>query len=418
MKKVLFVTTRLIYPVNDGRKVVLYNYCKGLAEQHNCEIKLFSIIDEEEKNIKQPSFISEVYQMSPPSKAEKLNNLIINSMILNRWPLQVSLYFSKKIKAKLDKVIEQYNPDIVICDMARTAEYLKDLDDKKYNKILDMDDILSKRYKRQYENGSLSSDALGAYSKKLPDFINKILDKIDIMKFILKKEYKLLSKYEIEISKYYKSIVFVSPIEARAFNKEINEDKGIDITIGVDYEYFSQKIARRENEKTIAFLGNMYVAHNKDAVKSFLDNIFPLILEDIPDAKLRIIGRCTSEYKKQMSKYANVELTGEVDDVRPYVQECSVAIAPLTYGSGIKTKILETMAMGIPVITNSIGAEGISVENYKEIIIEDGNTEYANAVIQLITNENLRNNIINNAQVFINEHHLWKKILLKFESIL
>lgn len=60
MKKVLFITTRLIYPINDGRKVVLYNYCKGLSEQHNCEVRLFSLVDEEEKDKKQPRFISKV----------------------------------------------------------------------------------------------------------------------------------------------------------------------------------------------------------------------------------------------------------------------------------------------------------------------------------------------------------------------
>lgn len=418
MKKVLFVTTRLIYPVNDGRKVVLYNYCKGLAEQHDCEVRLFSIIDNDEMDIEQPDFIKEIYQVNPPSKIEKVKNLLLKSILLNKWPLQVSLYYSKKSKQKLNKIIEEYKPDVVICDMARTAEYLKDLDENKYTKILDMDDMLSKRYKRQAENGSLGKDALGAYSKKLPNFVNYIIDKVNIMKIVLNKEYKLLSKYEVEISKFYKSIIFVSPLEVDIFNNLINENKSIDITIGVDYEYFSEQISMPKNDKSIVFLGNMYVAHNKDAVKSFLDNIFPLVLKEIPDAVFRIVGRCTEEYKNEMIKYSNVEVTGEVDDIRKYVQECSVAVAPLTYGSGIKTKILETMAMGIPVVTNSIGIEGISVKNYRDIIVEDSYDKYADAIVRLIRDEYLRNQIIKNGQKFILKKHVWEDILLKFDKIL
>ena len=132
MKKVLFVTSRLIYPVNDGRKVVLYNYCKGLAEQHKCEVRLFSLLDKNEETPEQPNFIKKVYKAKTPSKFEKISNLVYKSFILNKWPLQVSLYYSKKSKQYLDQVIKEYEPDIVIADMARTAEYLNNLDGIKY----------------------------------------------------------------------------------------------------------------------------------------------------------------------------------------------------------------------------------------------------------------------------------------------
>ena len=418
MTKVLFITTRLIYPVNDGRKVVLYNYCKGLAERHNCEVKLFTLLDEEESNIEQPGFISEVYRAELPTKIEKVKNILFKSLILNKWPLQVSLYYSKKTQKRLNNIIDEYNPDVVICDMARTAEYLKNLDKLKFNKILDMDDILSKRYRRQYENGSLGSDALGAYSKKLPYWINKTINKIDIMKFVLKKESKLLDKYEIDISKYSNKIIFVSPVESEEFNRKIGEEKSIDITIGVNYKYFSENIAQVKNDKNIVFLGNMQVAHNKDAIKSFLDNIFPFVSEKIPDVKLRIVGKCTKEYKLDMSKYENVEVTGEVDDIRKYVQECSVAIAPLTYGSGIKTKILETMAMGIPIVTNSIGVEGIKLEDDKNVIVRNDPKDFALSIIDLLENEEIRLKIAEESKVFIRENHQWENILVKFKNII
>lgn len=418
MKKVLFITSRLIYPVNDGRKVVLYNYCKGLAEQHECEVRLFSLLDKNEETPEQPSFIKKVYKAKTPNKFEKVSNLVYKSFISNKWPLQVSLYYSKKSKQYLNQVIKEYEPDIVIADMARTAEYLNDLDGIKYNKILDMDDVLSKRYRRQAENGDLGSNALGAYMKKLPRAINKILNNGNLMKRILLKEANLLSRYEVSIAEKYRSIVFVSPLEAKEFNLLINSDKSIDITIGVDYEYFSEQVVSDKKKNHIVFLGNMYVAHNKDAVNLFIRDIFPEILKNKPECIFRIVGRCPDDYKEEMSKYNNIEVTGEVNDIRKYIQECTVAIAPLKYGSGIKTKILETIAMGIPVVTNSIGNEGIGLTSRKQAIIEDNAKNMAREIIELLDNEELQKSIINQANDYIVKNHLWNDILERFSKII
>lgn len=418
MKKVLFVTTRLIYPVNDGRKVVLYNYCKGLAEQHNCEVRLFSLIDEEDKGIKQPDFISKVYFGSLPNKLEKIKNLFIKSLMLNKWPLQVSLYYSTKAKKQLDSVLKDYKPDVVICDMARTAEYLKDLDDSKYNKILDMDDLLSKRYRRQVESSIISENSIGAYGSKLPKFMQKVAKNGNIMMNVIKKEAYLLSKYEINISKYYKTIIFVSPVEAKDFNKKIGENKSIDITIGVDYNYFSEEVVQNKKNNYIVFLGNMYVAHNKDAVNSFIAEVFPNILKKIPDCVFRIVGRCSQEYKNEIEKNLNIEVTGEVDDIRKYVQDCTVAVAPLKYGSGIKTKILETMAMGVPIVTNEIGNEGLELINNKELIIAKKNDDVSNQVINLLQDNKLQKKLSTEAKLFVKDNHQWQMILTKFSKIL
>ena len=419
MKKVLFVTSRLIYPVNDGRKVVLYNYCKGLSEKYNCKVRLFYLIDNDEEFLEQPKFIDYIYYANTPNKLEKIKNLIIKSLILKKWPFQVSLYYSKKSKDKLEKVISEYKPDIVIADMARTAEYLKTLDSSKYNKILDMDDILSKRYERQLQNGRLGINSIGAYAKKLPSFLRRFLKSEKIMKVILCNEVNLLKKYERYIHNYFKSIIFVSPIEAEEFNKIIKENKSIDITIGVDYEYFSESVIKNKRDNLIVFLGNMFVAHNKDAIMFFIESIFPRVLKELPDSRLRIVGKCPEELKNSLSKNNNIEVTGEVEDIRYQIQEATIAVAPLTYGSGIKTKVLETMAMGVPTITNDIGIEGIDINDYlREKIIKNNSDELSSTIISLLNNKSFRNDIIEAQSKYIYENHQWDNILKNFEAII
>lgn len=417
-KKILFVTTRLIYPINDGRKVVLYNYCKGLSEQLGYDVSLFAFVDDEEKEVKQPDFISKIYYGDTPKKIEKIKNLFLKSIIARKWPLQVSLYYSKKTNEKLLKVIEEYKPDIVMCDMARTAEYLKNLHNDKYNKILDMDDLISKRYLRQLESKSIGASAIGAYSKKLPKFLNKLTNCSFIIKKVLKTEANLLSKYEMEVSKYYNHVIFVSPIETQEFNKKIQSNSATTITIGVDYNYFSKQVTNRKLPNYIGYLGNMYVAHNKDAVYHFINNIFPSILKQKPDTVFRIIGRCPEELIDKYKDNKNIEVTGEVDDIRKYMEECTVSVAPFIYGTGIKTKILETMAMGVPVVTNSIGKEGLGLTNGVNIIVEDDDCNMVKQLLLLLNDCEKRESISKEAAQYVKINHQWHDIIQKFEKIL
>lgn len=418
MKKVLFITTREIYPVNDGRRVVLYNYCKGLVQQLNCEVRLFIVTNMEDIYGEKPEFISKTYYSSKPSFLEKIKNIIIKSALLAKWPLQVSVYYSHKTQTKLNNIIEDYKPDTIICDMARTAEYIRNVDNVKYNKILDMDDLLSKRYRRQLNNNIITENSIGAYINKLPKQLRYFTKSSFVNKFILRTEARLLEQYEIDISQNFKSIIFVSPIEAKEFNYKIKNNKSIDITIGVNYDYFSQKMINTKKDNYIVFLGNMNVAHNKDSVNYFIKYIFPTILEKEPDIVFRIVGKCTEEFKRNFEKYRNVEVTGEVDDIRKYVQDCCISVAPLLYGTGIKTKILETMAMGVPVVTNDIGNEGLGLIDHKHVLLAKNNSEMVSRVLELIKNVKLQEKLIFESDIYIKNNHEWETILNKFKYII
>lgn len=417
MKKVLFITTRPIYPITGGREVVLYNYCKGLNEMFNCEVDLISFIDNKEYNLT-PEFINKQYIVNQPSKLEKIYNTFTKSIILKKWPLQVSVYYSKKTKQYISKLIKDVKPNILICDMARTAEYIRDIKGFNGKKVLDMDDLLSKRYYRQSKNLKSSNNIFGQYQKKLPKSLQKFFSGKKLSEKILTLEARLLGKYEVEVSNDFDNIIFVSHIEAAELNKKINKNKAFDVTIGVDYEYYSKKISSAVSNNIIGFLGNMYVPHNKDSVDYFLNDIFPLIKNKISDSKFRIIGKCSDEYKDRFRFRDDVEVTGEVDDIRKYVQECSTIVAPLLYGSGIKTKILESMAMGVPVVTNDIGVEGITVKNNFDILIRNNKDDFSDSVVKLLKDEELKRYIISNSKKNILQNYIWENTLNNFKKIM
>ncbi|MGL5869564.1 glycosyltransferase [Clostridium chrysemydis] len=413
MEKVIFITTRNIFPINGGREVVLYNYCKGLVDQYKCNLSIISFSSP--NRFGKPNFIDSQYYLGDPNLLVKAKNLIFKSLCLRKFPFQVSLYYSKRNQRKINEIVNKVNPDIVICDMARTAEYVKNLPNRDIKKILDMDDLLSNRYKGQAKNSILKNSILGQYESKVPKIVSKLLDLSNIKKSALLMEAMLLKKYELNIGKHFEKVIFVSPKECKEYDGIIKEKKSVCITIGVDYQYYSEKKGENK-EKIICFLGNMYVPHNQDAVEYFMKNIFEDIKKHNNDVKFRIIGKCSEEYKKS-TESEFVEVTGEVDDIRKYVQECSIAVAPLTYGSGIKTKILETMAMGIPVVTNDIGIEGINIKNGYDIFVCNSKKEYIDIINKVFVNKKLAESIADNAKNTIRESYTWEKTLIPFGDI-
>lgn len=158
---------------------------------------------------------------------------------------------------------------------------------------------------------------------------------------------------------------------------------------------------------TVAFLGAMSVAHNESGVIHFIENILPLIREKKPDTKFIVVGGGVTE---KLRTYRNdfIRFTGRVEDVRTVIGKCQVFVCPLTFGSGIKTKNLEAMAMGIPVVTTSIGAENINAVEGKDWLVEDENQLFADAVVKIMNDKELYNELRKNGYQYVKDNFTWK----------
>lgn len=232
---------------------------------------------------------------------------------------------------------------------------------------------------------------------------------------VVKNEIKLLNKYELEIGAACDATVFVAQKEADDFNSELGVKKAYAVPIGVDTDYFKYRKCGISGN-VIGFLGALNVAHNESAVRHFINNIFPNIIKEVSDAKFLVIGGGASDELLSLQN-DNITFTGRVDDVRDYLEKCKVFVCPMTFGSGIKTKILEAMAMGLPVVTTSIGAENIDAQNNKEYIIEDDAVTSAKKTIFLLQNETYRLDIGKSASVFVSNYFSWKIASNSFRSI-
>lgn len=412
-KTILFVMPRLPFPASSGRKTSLYHYCRILSQELGYRLVVAAFLESGDNPKDKPDFIDRLIVLPKASAKTRIVNIFKESLIFRRKPMQVSLYWSPKAKSVVDKIVQEEKPDYVIGDMVRSIEYIKDVDSYR---ISDLDDRISLRYQRQLETDIDGINPYGAFLNTVPKFLQKIMLIKPIKLVVVKNEISLLKRYELEMGNICENTVFVAQKEATEFNRELGEEKAIAVPIGVDVDYFSYR-ETGTSECMIGFLGAMSVAHNENAARHFIEDILPLILKKVPDAKFMVIGGGASdELKKLQSEH--VIFTGRVDDVRDYLEKCKVFVCPMTFGSGIKTKNLEAMAMGLPIVTTSIGAENINAIDGKEWLIADENIEFANQTCMLLCNDDAAKTIAKNGSEFINNHFTWEAAKNAWERLL
>lgn len=156
------------------------------------------------------------------------------------------------------------------------------------------------------------------------------------------------------------------------------------------------------DRQDVLFIGNFAHRPNEDAVLFFMRDVYPLVLESLPNIRLNIIGDNPSEAIKAFNSN-EVRILGYVPDVEPYLHGARVFVAPLRFGAGIKGKVGEAMAYGIPVVTTTIGAEGFGLTHGLDVLIGDDPASFATAINELYTQEDLWQRVADNSRLRIKE---------------
>lgn len=397
--RVLFIGTRPVIPKKDGRTYLIDQYSRIIKDEFSGEV-FFACFGLEKE---QPSYFTKVFGLEEPNLLEKGINVLIKSFVLRKWPIQTSIMYSQKTKRKFLRIIKTVNPNVIICDMIRTAPYVRGID-KSIKKILDIDDLLSKRYWRQSKLEQLDETVIGQMREKIPSFILKFVSKHNIMRSLLKMEAELMERHELSETKMFDEVFFCSPQDTKDFNDK-SEKKAKCVHVAVDYREFSCAWEAGYDNNIIGYLGNIDIAANKDSVRYLINNIMPEVRKINRNMKLLVIGKCSEQNYKELCKGEGVEFTRYVDDIKEYASKCLAIIAPIQYGSGIKIKIIESMAMRIPVITNSLGAEGLDALNGQDIIICEKIMDYVDAINRLSNESDTRNEIGNNGYKYVIRNH-------------
>jgi len=168
----------------------------------------------------------------------------------------------------------------------------------------------------------------------------------------------------------------------------------------------------------IIFIGNMFSLQNFDAAMYMSTEILPLIRRIFPEVRLRLIGRIRAEHAAQLFVIDGVDVIGEVADVSEAARGGSVGVCPLRLGAGVQNKVLEYMALGLPVVSTTIGVEGFQARDGIELIVADDPEIFANQVIRLLRDRTVASALAENARYYVENNHSWSSILSPMLNII
>jgi sugar transferase (PEP-CTERM/EpsH1 system associated) len=188
------------------------------------------------------------------------------------------------------------------------------------------------------------------------------------------------------------------------------------IPTGVDTAYFAPAPETAAAARRIVFTGSMDWLPNADAVLYFCRDVLPLIRAADPDVTFTIVGRSPTPEVRRLAEDRGIEVTGRVEDVRPYLAKSSVYVVPLRIGGGTRLKIFEAMAAGRAVVSTTIGAEGLPAEDGKHLLLADGARPFADAVLALLRDADRRRAIEREARALVTERYDWAAAATHLES--
>lgn len=379
--KVLHIFPYLPTPANFGGAMRTYHILKHLVENHDVTVAGFS----------EKGDINLFRQTFPELKGK---TYFLNRKRINPFRYQQLLSFftphsywylwgrSKEFQRMLNDLLKEHDFDIILTEFSSMGHFKLE---SNAIRVLDAHNV-------EYDNFRRMSSLEWSYPRKR----------------FYRREYEKCHREEIDIFKNQDAIFTTSQRDSELIGRDVDYIPHHVIPNGVEMSYFRSMESDVEPH-SIVFTGAMSYVPNHDGMIYFIESILPLIRNVIPGIKLYIVGGNPPDF---LMKYQsdNIIITGFVDDVRPYIDRASVYVVPLNMGSGTRLKIAEALSMQIPIVTTSVGCEGLDVVDSKHLLIRDTPVGFAEAVIELINNGELRDKLVTNGYELAGKKYDWNVI--------
>jgi glycosyltransferase involved in cell wall biosynthesis len=227
-------------------------------------------------------------------------------------------------------------------------------------------------------------------------------------------QWQRMRRYEAEQCRRFARVIAVSATDAERMRREYQVASVGCVPTGVDLEYFSASLRQRQSRELV-FVGSMDWMPNEDGIRWFATEVFGRLQASVEDVRLTVVGRSPSRSLRELaSRNAAIEVTGTVEDVRPYLARAGICVVPLRVGGGTRLKIYEAMAAGVPVVTTAIGAEGLPLRHGEHLLIANTAQEQMDAIRALLSDPAQAARLAANALRHVQEHCSWDAATERF----
>ncbi len=385
---ILFLTHRFPCPPDRGDRIRSYHIIKFLSKRHN--IFLASVDESIPSSIHlncMKEFCKAVIFYQIPRKKQMLKACCYLPTCV---PLSLPLFYNRRLYKDVKNLLSKEKIDLIFTYCVSMAPYTEEFSD--IPKVIDF----------------IDSD-----SQKWLDYAATTKS---IYKFIYLREGFLLRRYEKKVAKLAQHAFVASKREEEIFKRYIKTCPITTVLNGVSIPRYIKK--HPSKDINIVFVGVMDYWPNVDAVTFFSKEVFPKIKKAFPNAKFFIVGKNPCEQVQQLSNISGVEVTGFVPDVKDYLLSATLCVVPLRIARGIQNKLLEAMAMKLPVVATSAATQGIMAKDQKDLLIADNPDDMAEKIIRLIKDKRLQEELSNNAFWYIKRYHDWEQNLKILEDII
>jgi glycosyltransferase involved in cell wall biosynthesis len=391
--KILWVSPFFLHPTDRGAQIRSLGMLTQLSRRNEIHFATLTEPDNREGMERSHEYCAKAYAVnhktpkrgSPAFLAQAVGSLF------SRLPLAVSRYSSPELRGIVSKLTASGGFDAVVVDFLASAPNAADLG----RCVLFEHNVETNIWERHLEHANSAWKRL-----------------------YFRMQARRMFRYEQWACQNAGHVISVSAIDAERMRERFHAARVTDVPTGVDLDYFRPPDAPA-HVADVVFTGSMDWLPNIDGIRWFADEILPLIRQQRPGTSVAVVGRRPSrEVEELASRYSGVVVTGTVPDIRPYLWGSSIAIVPLRIGGGTRLKIYESMAAGVPVVSTTVGAEGLTCHDGVDILIGDSPDAFAARCVELLSQPEQRRKIACEALRLVTEQFSWEAVTRRFEEIL
>jgi sugar transferase (PEP-CTERM/EpsH1 system associated) len=393
--KILWVKAGGLYPPNIGGRIRSYHILKALARRHSVTLFTFyAATKDDQHNVLEREFDRIVLMpLAIPAGRTFREALSYARYLSSPLPYTVSKFCKPEVARRLQQLLGETQPDVIVCDFVIAAQSIP------WNvpipKIVFTHNVEAAIWRHHYKVAGNP-----------------------FWKLLSWREYRAMERFEWDCLKRADHVLTVSDHDRDIFAKMIDPSRITVIPTGVDIEYFRPS-TDRDQPATLVFSGAMDWMPNENGMVYFIKRILPRIRSRIPNASLCVVGRNPSRALLELAgSHQGIEITGTVEDIRPFVHHAAVYVVPLRIGGGTRLKIFEAMAMGKAVVSTTIGAEGLPVRPGQHILIADDPEDFADTTIGLLGAPARREELGRSARELVERTYSWDAVVQPFEKVL
>ena len=393
--RILWLKSELLHPMDKGGRIRTYQMLKHLIREHEVTYLSFVRPDDSARALEDASEYCHRLVTVPLREPQKFGARFyydVTASFASSLPYAIRKYKSTAMRNAIEREISSQDYDIVVCDfLAASINLPAGLG---CPAVLFQHNIESMIWRRHFESQE------SGWKRGL-----------------FKSQWSKMHRYERDTCRAFDAVIAVSERDCEQMRSEFGLRHVFDVPTGVDTSYFrpSEESSRPFE---LIFTGSMDWMPNQDGIMYFADKILPLITRAIPECSLTVVGRNPGRSLLQLGRSnPRIKVTGGVPDIREYVGRAAAYVVPLRIGGGTRLKIYEAMAMGKPVISTSIGAEGLPVRDGQELLLADEPAEFASAVIRVLRNTALADRLGESGRSVVCEKFGWDRAANTFAEI-